>query len=360
MQEDGERHWRGLRMLRASPPGWADKGARRTTFAAALAQSEDLWRAGAALTPATSPIVLYYALAQGGKALIAAHLKSSAWEGPPSHGLALGLRDVTFGATPALADYEVRPSGRGLVDAVAGVLASPVLTGPEDLESLACSLPDQEDFALDNPGRSRPLRVYLLAAPTSGPQIEAELSVGPLPGALLRSQPRENYAEMIAPSPAEARDWLHAYPRLAALGEPTRSVHVSPILSADRPAFSVRLAWALPEPMDIFATYRWAGRKAFDIADPGPVGGLPSSGTVLPAVASNPTAQHPLVAWWVLLYSLSMLARYHPRAWTALLDVDRSPQAVPLGIMLTAGANAIPRLLLHAMLADDEDTQDAG
>jgi hypothetical protein len=60
---------------------------------------------------------------------------------------------------------------------------------------------------------------------------------------------------------------------------------------------------------------------------------------------------HPLLAWWAILFALSMLARYQPDTWTDYLDVDKSPYAVPLETLLDRVLLTCPELLLHAILS---------
>jgi len=57
----------------------------------------------------------------------------------------------------------------------------------------------------------------------------------------------------------------------------------------------------------------------------------------------------PLMTWWLLLYSFSMLARYQPRKWTALLDLDRPGPAVALQYALEEALTALPHLVLEAL-----------
>lgn len=60
---------------------------------------------------------------------------------------------------------------------------------------------------------------------------------------------------------------------------------------------------------------------------------------------------HPLMIWWAILYTLSMLARYHPEAWTAVTDVDTSSHAVPIEYLLDAAQSAVPDLLWRTIAA---------
>ena len=57
----------------------------------------------------------------------------------------------------------------------------------------------------------------------------------------------------------------------------------------------------------------------------------------------------PLMTWWLLLYSFSMLARYEPRRWTKLLDLDTSKVAVLLRFALEEAFDAVPQLVLEAL-----------
>ena len=55
------------------------------------------------------------------------------------------------------------------------------------------------------------------------------------------------------------------------------------------------------------------------------------------------------MTWWLLLYSFSMLARYQPRKWVQLLDLDKSESAVPLQYALELALSVIPHLVLEAL-----------
>jgi hypothetical protein len=66
-----------LRLSRADPPGLAaDDDARRTIYGSALQQFEELLAAAQAVGPASQPLLLFYALSQGGRAIVAAHGES--------------------------------------------------------------------------------------------------------------------------------------------------------------------------------------------------------------------------------------------------------------------------------------------
>jgi hypothetical protein len=60
---------------------------------------------------------------------------------------------------------------------------------------------------------------------------------------------------------------------------------------------------------------------------------------------------HPLVVWWAVLYTLSMLARYEPQRWVEMLRVNSSPWAVPLEHLLDAALDALPEVIFAALSA---------
>ena len=55
---------------------------------------------------------------------------------------------------------------------------------------------------------------------------------------------------------------------------------------------------------------------------------------VFPSIGGDTQALHPLLAWWAVLFALSLLARYQPDTWTRYLDVDSSAYAEPLEMLL--------------------------
>lgn len=67
---------------------------------------------------------------------------------------------------------------------------------------------------------------------------------------------------------------------------------------------------------------------------------------LIPPLRDTPS---PLMTWWLVTYSLSMLARYHPLDWVKALDVDSSPDAVLLDRAMMEGLSVLPQLVLEAV-----------
>jgi hypothetical protein len=72
--------------------------------------------------------------------------------------------------------------------------------------------------------------------------------------------------------------------------------------------------------------------------------------SIRPSVVSRrelPPAE--LMTWWLILYGLSMFARYHPREWVKALDVDSSEAAVLLDRCMSEAMDRVPYLVLDAI-----------
>ncbi len=68
-----------------------------------------------------------------------------------------------------------------------------------------------------------------------------------------------------------------------------------------------------------------------------------------PTVAGVAVSLQPLMAWWAVLYTLSMLTRYQPAQWTNLIDVNQCGQATAIEFVLDAALAAVPDLLDEAI-----------
>lgn len=72
---------------------------------------------------------------------------------------------------------------------------------------------------------------------------------------------------------------------------------------------------------------------------------------LVPVVGGRSDSLPPLLLWWILLFGLSLLARYEPAAWRAALDLDESPVALPLSDLLDNALVIVPELLYTAATA---------
>ncbi|WP_345067330.1 YaaC family protein [Leifsonia kafniensis] len=70
---------------------------------------------------------------------------------------------------------------------------------------------------------------------------------------------------------------------------------------------------------------------------------------ILPSVGSSEKSLQPLMSWWLVLYALSMVARYSPSDWTAALSISSSPIASKIEHVLDAAVDAVPDLIAEAL-----------
>jgi hypothetical protein len=63
-----------------------------------------------------------------------------------------------------------------------------------------------------------------------------------------------------------------------------------------------------------------------------------------------PRSTYPLMIWWAILYVLSMLTRYEPEGWAKVVDVNTSPDAVPVEFLLEEALSVIPEEMHRAIL----------
>lgn len=302
--------------------------ARRQTFAAAMGQFEEQFTAAKVVTSATRPLNLYYGLCQVGMAIAAAH-SDDPWSFS-SHGLDLVDRGADF------IDMKVRPEGDGGFQKVAAATGSSGIAEAISLGALWASLPDLAQ-AGELPGSTRPSPIIFLADQAPARRPRATLL---LPG------------EMPTDGTAFIRrfgEMMTNYPAAEGVRIPAEHGAIRPPGLGGRWQVSVR--WPAMESQQemseeelnafydtIAPEYRYRGDRF-----------------LRPAVdAAKSAPPSPLMTWWLLLYSFSILARYEPRRWTSLLHLDSSKLAVGLQYALEEALATMPQLVLEAL--DGEPT----
>lgn len=299
-----------------------DSKVRQQTFVAAMAQFEEQIGAAKVVTPATRPLNLYYGLAQAGMAIAAAH-------GPDQwsfsrHGLKL------VDAQPDFMDIQVAPEGDGAFQRVASSTGSSVIDGPVSLGKLWASLPDLLPVSFRGSTDPTPL-IVVSDTFQDAPQAQVHVSPPDLPEDL--HEQAERLYEIFSVYPGIKDGKIPA--TLDSIRSPGRP----------RQAWQVTLEWPPPEMWiqlsegekeaffdKIASEYRYRDDRF-----------------ARPCVEQEKQPPSTLMTWWLLLYSCSILARYQPRKWTALLDLNKSPSAVPLQYALEEAISVVPHLVLDAL-----------
>ncbi|MFD0142887.1 MULTISPECIES: YaaC family protein [unclassified Streptomyces] len=66
----------------------------------------------------------------------------------------------------------------------------------------------------------------------------------------------------------------------------------------------------------------------------------------LPTIPPTGREPHLLMAWWSVVYTLSMLARYEPASWAGLISIDSNHHAVPVESLLKRAIDFLPGLIV--------------
>lgn len=292
---------------------------------------------------ATSPIVLYYSLAQTLVALMAA--MSPDFTPTRSHGLSHPIIQDGVAGPLLLSQISVKNKGKsGLFQAVAAQLHSETLSSGVTLSALVCSLIESHGLVGENPD-PMPLNcsanhAYFDSTSQEGvPQLQLALS--PLPKAV-HERPGAN-----TPPHQPIRDWLQPFPSLDGYD------NLQPmVFDSDRETSYVLASWELspaaagaPLADGRFEEERKLVERVMQLPSPRLDGGFNLYGWVLPAVGGNQRALHPLATWLAVLFTMSMLARYHPALWTRMLDADESVDAERLKNVLDIARTSVPKLV---------------
>ncbi len=302
--------------MRARPPGLAVRGKRREVFGSALEQFDELLSASRHVGPAASPITLFYSLSQAGRAIGAAHVEGEAWQAR-GHGLGVKIRRQTLGEVVIEPNA---PGRRDLFSIVSSAVGSVPLTSSTTLSAVWAAVPS----LWVEPGLGRGEAVAL--------RVEADAPsaewTGRIWGHLADDLPDGAGAttilrERLAPYPgADDAEVIRVVPR----GE----------MREDPGAF---VSWPKPG---------GGNRSLTEVAPPLISGG---ASYLRPGLGVNRDAVSPLMAWWLVLFALSSIARYEPALWTSALDPDSSAVAVPIERALAHWCEIGPAALLFVLRA---------
>ncbi|MFI8301369.1 YaaC family protein [Streptomyces nigra] len=339
---DATQAWERLRASRWSPPGRADTASRRKTYVASLEQSEQTFQAAAAVGTATRPMQVFYGLSQAGRAITAAAwtLKGEDWNldahGIKATGFHLPFPDVEIRTDP--------PGSQGSFVKVSKVLDSPVWEkDPVRLEDVWDLLPPNLRYPLTTRDRLTPLYTDEISVGAHDHSL-LSVSVCDIPDRVIDAGTREALADFLTSYPAVARH--ESYVTTRAL---THGSEASPEYTRyNHGGGELTINWQMPQGkgsgFDGLATgaERLAHLRAMTRKHTGDRYFLP----VLPPMKRE---LHPLMAWWAVLYALSMLSRYQPAAWSELINVDRNQHAVPIERLLEHAINHLPILIADAI-----------
>jgi YaaC-like Protein len=294
-----------------------------------------MFKAAAMVGQATRPVLAYYGLNQAGRAVVAAAstIQTDDWR-LSGHGIyAKNLQN----SLPDIAISCDRPGVRSSFAKLSEILDSPLWDGSIAFRFFWDSIPETRLRPLvDDQVRRSPL--YVDETSIYGdphPLVTAPVVYFP-PWLISSDNGREDLSKYLDSYPG-ARSY-HSYLRTGREREfvPNFSRHVDGW-------GELQMNWQVTEDGALHAvderlkfirsiTRSYDGNRYF-----------------FPAMSSTDYGLHPLMAWWAVLHSLSMLARYQPAEWSAQIDVDRSQYAVALEVLLCEALAIVPTLIAETI-----------
>lgn len=298
-----EESWRRIRALRATPPIGMPPS-RRTLFTSSLEQAQQQFASASSVGFESRALNLYYGLSQAGRAIAAALTPEKIGKSPEVSGH--GLRVVDLPASRAKSFWEIQVKAEGNDDTsygrLASLLTSAPLAKPVSLAQIWHMIPE---LHLDYPvGR------FIEPRWTHRPYDRGDVATSNT------FTLQANEEEMRD----DARKLRALYPDLQ-----------DTILRRYKGgSYSEKGGVRTDE-----AVFSHEGQTS-------PLRKLRGRTVLMPAVGSDPMALDPLLTWWILLYALSMITRYKPVLWTEIIDVNRSPLAVPIETLLSKALESVP------------------
>jgi hypothetical protein len=356
--------WQSIRLLRSRPPQRVrGDDERLAVFVAALEQSEQLMRAAETVGTAVRPLVLFYSLSQAGRAITAAKLEEK-WR-LSGHGL------EAKGDWPNLLHRLVSPKPRSASDrqdSISGValaVGSDRLSKSVQLGAIWAAMADLVEPMPQMPSVPgvewrRPLRVYPQRPKADQPLADKlTLLVAGLPEDLTVADVQAALEHYVISEPVEVASLA-----LVAKLQPTWKIAdpVSCVVSTPSTVFR----WSAVDPHAPLVSFLpTTGEKVYGLVFPSitlaPGQNDPRIAKVAsvyrgrpemfcPCVSEDNNRLAPLVLWWLLLFGLSMVARYDPELWVTAIDPnDAQQQGVPIEATLEDAIVVLPQLILDAL-----------
>lgn len=350
------REWEDLRRTRSNRPGEAGKSEDRgETFAAALEQAEQLFAAAGGVGPAASPLLLFYGISQLGRALAAASPRLAKDEYRlKGHGIESPQASWENGTLDGVKTRSASAKNPGAFQRVAQVVQACAFESQPRLLADLIDLVSLIDSGIDNNFRL-PKNPPLNLSPTADGSVMPQMSIGPIPmsvyvaGVPRSIIPHESGVALDDPLDPDS-EWPGntARERLTCFFDSYPTLRGWKLLT-NEPDSLVSRRYLPPryDVMQILLTLPlYDGERSLPTPERFTVDGIEVA-MACPDGCGLP--DHPLTLWWALLHSLSMLARYAPREWRRIIDVDTSPDAVRVEQILKAAHSTVPQLALAVL-----------
>jgi hypothetical protein len=299
---------------------------RRAVFAAALEQAEQLLTAAQSVGHASRPLLLFYGLSQAGRAIAAARLADN-WK-PKSHGIT-GDKDKPV----PLAERECWATNSGsfvLMARTVGQSAKALGTFP--VAAAWAAIPDVSGWLFTDKYR-QPLTLSEMPA-------QGGMRFGRTPPVIVAGGLPET---LLTLTDEHRREWvnigLSSYPSAQGLR----------LLGSDDLATPVRIWRNETYTASVYLEAMPGTQDKPDAVIRRHGGQYGDSFYLFPALGEASIPMHPLLSWWAVLWTLSMMARYEPADWLTTLKIDEPGVASSVEVLLDVALAAVPQLVLEVL-----------
>lgn len=261
------------------------------------------------------PILLFYAISQAGRAIVAAH-------GDQPEASGHGLREDTGTTVGEILTFQLKRAAtkRDLFGAVVRATNCSDIKGTVPLGAIWATIPSTHRLPSDAWRDDWVTALSLREEASRNGTVQVRL-------VSMSGPPQQDGV-------AGVKKRMLAYP-----GLPPHAVH------------KIRWVEGFSELGNWVVDTSWPIRGKCDTLDAvAPRVDLSGARWLIPLLPGQSQPLNPLMSWWLLLFGLSMVARYHPALWTRSLSVDASTRAVPLEVVLGQAIERIPELIYLALL----------
>ena len=302
--------WRRVRVLRSAPPAFV-RGGRGPLYSAALEQAQQQFSAAERVAVESRAINLFYGLSQAGRALACAYAPADEPYELTHHGITNpGLDLATVSTFPEIA---VRRTGT----ADASFRRLSVLLNSADVETpipLSALWPMLVEPQMHGLGLSK----------ATFPALNVTASLEDFESDVVVSFPMQ-----LLPDASDQIDipaLAKTYPALKGATVTNNGGRGKNAVGEEQAHFYIKF----PPGVRPLTLYR-------------------GTEVSLPAPPGTDQELHPLMTWWAILFTMSMLTRYRSRTWTDIVNVDHSSYAVPTEFLLDVALDSVPDLLAYAL-----------
>lgn len=332
--------WEELRATRWDPPGAAcDHEHRRRTYVFALEQAEQMFRAAANVGLPTRPLLALYGLNQAGRSIAAAASKTKGcsndvWQ-LKGHGIHCADKSL-YGPLPDIAIYSDGDERKSSFVKLSQLLDSPLPSKSFQvtLNGFWDCLPENRLVPLCEQGESRRTPLYAEYRDLfSEPHPLVHVPVVGFPSWVMNATDTQ---KILA-------NYMASFPGLRGVQSVVQFQGIPAFTSHDDGWGEINMNWELPKGL----SGSYAERLAYLQTMTRPYDGALC---FFPELGNSGRSAHPLMTWWAVLFTLSILARYQPAEWAQHIDVDHSRYAVPLENLLKRAIDVVPRLIAEAII----------